>query len=162
LSNGANTLIGGQSLNFSTRAAQEGDVEFLFELKKQAEFGAINAIFGWNEQLQRNMHQDEWAEERPTIIEASGDAVGSFLLQKKEEHFYFCRFFLLPAYQGRGIGSEILSHCLKIADSEGRAIKLCYLQGNRVGGLYRTFGFKVTSEDAQFVFMQRAARNGLC
>ncbi|TOF67966.1 GNAT family N-acetyltransferase, partial [Vibrio parahaemolyticus] len=32
-------------------------------------------------------------------------------------------------------------------------IQLCYLQGNRVGQLYKKFGFEVTRQDEQFVHM---------
>ena len=142
-------------MKFSTRSAKDSDFEFLFELKKAAEFEPIKAVFGWDDKIQREMHQDEWDEEKPTIIEMSGEAIGSYLLQNKGDHFYFCRFFLLPSFHGKGIGSQVLSQCLKFADSENKPVKLCYLQGNRVGGLYRKFGFQVTSEDAQFVHMNR-------
>ena len=142
-------------MKFSTRSANNNDFEFLFELKKVAEFEAIKAIFGWDDEIQREIHHDEWSEERPTIIEISGNEIGSFLLQNKGDYFYFCRFFLLPDFHGKGIGSKILSQCLDIADSERKSIKLCYLQGNRVGELYHKFGFKVISKDAQFVYMQR-------
>lgn len=142
-------------MKFSTRSAKDNDYEFLFELKKSAEFEPIKAIFGWDEEIQREIHHDEWGDERPTIIEISGEAIGSFLLQNKIDHFYFCRFFLLPEFHGKGIGSKILKQCLDIADSEKKSIKLCYLQGNRVGSLYHKFGFKVTSKDARFINMQR-------
>ena len=142
-------------MKFSTRSAKDNDYEFLFELKKSAEFEPIKAIFGWNEEIQREIHHDEWGDERPTIIEISGKPIGSFLLQNEIDHFYFCRFFLLPGLQGKGIGSQVLEHCLNIADGEKKPINLCYLQGNRVGGLYSKFGFKVISQDAQFVYMQR-------
>jgi len=56
-------------MNYSTRSAQSSDYEFLFELKKAAEFEPIKAVFGWDEQIQRDIHAEEWAEERPEIIE---------------------------------------------------------------------------------------------
>jgi len=77
------------------------------------------------------------------------------LFQNKGDHFYFCRFFLLPNFHGKGIGSQVLSQCLEFADNENKPVKLCYLQGNRVGGLYRKFGFQVTSENTQFIHMNR-------
>jgi len=140
---------------FSIRLANRADKAFLFELKKAAEFGPINAIFGWDDDIQQQLHQQEWAEEKPTIITLSGHAVGSYLLQNNADHFYFCRFFLLPNCQGKGIGSEVLTRCITVAEHARKPIKLCYLQGNRVGALYRRFGFQVTSEDKQFVYMHR-------
>ncbi|MCZ4307534.1 MULTISPECIES: GNAT family N-acetyltransferase [Vibrio] len=149
-------------MKYSTRPAQLPDYEFLFELKKAAEFEPIKAVFGWDEQIQRDIHAEEWAEERPEIIEYQGKAIGSVLLQDKGDHFYFCRFFLLPEYHGKGIGSQVLkdfltkADCLTKADSLNKPVELCYLQGNRVGELYLRFGFEITSQNDQFVYMWRS------
>jgi len=142
-------------LKLSNRLARDSDFEFLFELKKAAEFELIKSVFGWDEEFQRNMHENEWNEAQPRIVEISGEAVGSYLLQDIGDHFYFCRFFLLPAFHGKGIGSQILNQCLELADSEQKLVKLCYLKGSRVGSLYQRFGFQITAEDTQFVHMER-------
>jgi len=143
-------------LAFSTRDACTGDVAFLFTLKKAAEFELINAVFGWDEEQQYSFHLAEWREARPRIIEYSGRPVGSYLLQDNGDHFYFARFFLLPAFHNKGIGSHILKQCMSLADGQQKPIQLCYLQGSPVARLYQRMGFEVTAEDAQFVTMQRA------
>ena len=142
-------------MKYSTRPAQSSDYEFLFELKKAAEFEPIKAVFGWDEQVQRDIHAEEWAEERPKIIEYQGKAIGSVLLQNKGSHFYFCQFFLLPEYHGKGVGSKVITDCLAHADKLSKPVELYYLQGNRVGELYLRFGFKITSQNDQFVYMWR-------
>ncbi len=138
---------------YETRKAENSDYEFLFELKKSAEFEPIKAVFGWDENVQRDIHRDEWNEGKPTIIEVDGFAVGSYLVQFHSEYLYFGRFFLLPQYQGKGIGSQVLKDVIEIASQKSLTIKLCYLQGNRVGQLYKRFGFEVSGQDEQFVHM---------
>ncbi|MCF9125062.1 GNAT family N-acetyltransferase [Vibrio parahaemolyticus] len=113
---------------FEVREAIDEDNEFLFELKKAAEYEPVKAVFGWEENAQQEIHRNEWNEAKPTIIEIEGAPVGSYLVQAHPEHLYFGRFFLLPACQGKGIG-------------------------NRVGQLYERFGFEVASQDEQFVHM---------
>ena len=140
---------------FSSRVADEKDFEFLFQLKKAAEYAAVKAVFGWDETLQRKLHQIEFSQKRPTIIEIKGQRIGSYLLQEKGNHLYFCRFFLLPDHQGKGLGSKIMAHCTNLADKNSRLVKLCYLQGNQVGGLYRRFDFVVSHENREFVYMSR-------
>ncbi|MGF1894673.1 GNAT family N-acetyltransferase, partial [Vibrio campbellii] len=93
---------------YETRKAENSDYEFLFELKKAAEFEPIKAVFGWDESVQREIHNNEWVEEKPTIIEVDGVTVGSYLVQYHSENLYFGRFFLLPEHQGKGIGSQVL------------------------------------------------------
>ncbi|MCS0307812.1 GNAT family N-acetyltransferase [Vibrio diabolicus] len=138
---------------YETRKAKSSDYEFLFELKKSAEFEPIKAVFGWDENVQREIHRNEWEEEKPTIIEVDGVAVGSYLVQLHSEHLYFGRFFLLPKYQGKGIGSQIVKTVIALANRKSLPIKLCYLQGNRVGQLYKRLGFEVIGQDEQFVHM---------
>ncbi len=38
-----------ESILFVARQAELGDYEFLFELKKAAEYEPINTVFGWDE-----------------------------------------------------------------------------------------------------------------
>lgn len=142
-------------ISFDIRPATPGDFDFLFSLKKNAEYDAIKAVFGWDEELQQRIHLEEWQEEQPTIVTVDGKAAGSFLLQDKGEHFYFCRFFLLAHYHGKGMGSKVLQQCIEVADRQCKPIQLCYLQGSRVGRLYQRFGFQITSEDNAFIYMKR-------
>ena len=138
---------------FTTRLANSKDYDFLFELKKAAEYEPIKAIFGWDETLQKKIHQQEWNENKPIMIEVGGFPVGSYLVEKHADHLYFGRFFLLPSFQGKGIGSAILESVFELACEESLPIKLCYLQGNRVGRLYSRLGFEITKQDSQFVYM---------
>ena len=57
----SSSIIVGDILKYSTRPAQSSDYAFLFELKKAAEFEPIKAVFGWDEQVQRDIHAEEWA-----------------------------------------------------------------------------------------------------
>lgn len=81
-------------------------------------------------------------------------AAGCFLMQDKGGHL--CRFFLLREYHGNGLGSKILKNYLDLSDRVNKPVRLCYLQGNRVGSFYFGFGFHITSEDQQIIYMERA------
>lgn len=152
-------------VSLSTRTAGEDDYEFLFQLKKAAEFGPISAVFGWDEALQREFHHDEWSAAKPEVICVNGQRAGSYLVEERNirdkltnesyPELYFCRFFLLPEFQGKGIGSAILARCVAQADRRRNLMRLCYLQGNRVGELYQRFGFEIENQDTQFVYMVR-------
>ncbi|MYM58678.1 GNAT family N-acetyltransferase [Vibrio sp. OCN044] len=142
---------------YQTRKANDNDYRFLFELKKSAEYEAVKAVFGWDESVQKEIHRNEWEEERPTIIEVEGVPVGSYLLQLCSDYYYFGRFFLLPEYQSKGIGSQVLESITALSGQKSLPIKLCYLKGNRVGELYERFGFVVTEESEDFVYMFKSS-----
>ncbi|QFI37987.1 GNAT family N-acetyltransferase [Moritella marina ATCC 15381] len=143
-------------MNIAYRLATEQDYDFAFKLKKAAEYEPIKAIFGWDEAVQQQMHAQEWADGKPMLICIDGFAVGSYKIEMESNHIHFCRFFLLPEYQGKGIGSQVLKQLISFAKEKQLPCKLSHLQGNRVGELYARFGFVIDSCDEQFVYMSRA------
>ncbi|USD67671.1 GNAT family N-acetyltransferase [Vibrio sp. SCSIO 43136] len=143
------------TIHFSTRDAGDLDYDFLFELKKAAEYDAVKRVFGWDEALQRELHHQEWLEAKPNIVMYDNQDVGSFLLEQKTDHLYLARLFLLPQFQGQGLGSAILEHCIRRSNQASLPIKLCHLQGNKVNRLYQKFGFQVEWADTHFIYMNR-------
>ena len=89
------------------------------------------------------------------LICIDGIAVGSYKIEINADHIHFCRFFLLPEHQGKGIGSKVLNLLITLAKEKRLPCKLSHLQGNRVGELYARFGFVIDDSDSQFVYMSR-------
>ncbi|NAX42863.1 MULTISPECIES: GNAT family N-acetyltransferase [unclassified Vibrio] len=135
------------------RPASDSDYQFAFDLKKVAEMDGITAIFGWDEELQQVLHRQEWHSGLPTIICADGQPIGTYLLQSKHETLYFSRFFILPDFQNRGVGSQVLQLVVNQANLTQYPCKLCYLQGSPVGALYQRFGFTHYQMDDEFSHM---------
>ncbi len=143
---------------YEIRPATENDFTFLYQLRELALRKAVEAVFGWDENIQMGVCAQEWEEARPDILEINGKRVGSYLVQQNPNHIYFGRFYLLPEFQGQGLGNLILDDILALADHKNLPIKLCHLQGNRVSSLYTRLGFKILSEDAEFVHMMRPSK----
>lgn len=141
-------------MKLSLRPATDADYLFAFELKKLCEQDVITRQFGWDEELQLELHRQEWRSGLPTVICADGVEVGTFRLHLHDERFHFSRFFILPAYQNQGLGSEILTFVTKRCTQLQRACLLCCIQGNRATELYQRFGFTTYRQDSQFIYMK--------
>lgn len=141
-------------MKLSFRPATDADDEFAFELRKATEHDLVTQTFGWDEALQRALHRQEWKSGLPTLICADDQPIGTYMLHDKNDTLYFSRFFILPAYQGQGIGSQVLRDITEFSNQAKRPCLLCYLQGNRAAHLYQRFGFQVYREDAPFVYMK--------
>lgn len=141
---------------FTTRPAETDDYDFFFQLRKISLYDLVQSIFGWDEHIQQRICHQEWQEARPTIIEVEGKKAGSYLVQIHADHIFLSRFYILPEFQGQGMGSLIIQNTISIADSKKLPIRLCYLKGNKVENLYERFGFQITSEDHEFVHMLKA------
>jgi GNAT superfamily N-acetyltransferase len=140
--------------------ATEDEREFSYQVKKAAEGAYIAAIWGWDEDFQRAFHAKEWQERRPDVILYQGTRVGTIYVREEEGILLIRQFFLLPAYQNRGIGSQLLRRAMALADSQGLVSRVAFLQGNRVESLYRRFGFRSTTQRDHYCFMERVPAEG--
>ncbi|KAF4626415.1 hypothetical protein G7Y89_g11744 [Cudoniella acicularis] len=61
-------------------------------------------------------------------------------IMKGPRHYYISAFAVAPKFQGKGIGSRLLMHCLDIVDDEGLATWLTAVPGSHA--LYLRFGFE--------------------
>lgn len=140
-------------MELTFRPATDADDEFVFELRKATENDWVTQNFGWDEALQRALHRQEWKSGLPTLICADDQPIGTYMLHDKNGTLYFSRFFILPAYQNQGIGSDVLRAITELLDRTKQPCRLCYLQDNRVAHLYQRFGFQVVRKEAPFVYM---------
>jgi GNAT superfamily N-acetyltransferase len=88
-----------------------------------------------------------------------GRGVGTVSVRRIGDHIRFGEFYLFPDYQGKGLGTRVLRHCLSLADEQGVPVRLEYLKWNPVGTLYRRHGFAVIGETGIHWFMERAPMN---
>ncbi|MEC5384797.1 GNAT family N-acetyltransferase [Uliginosibacterium sp. H3] len=137
------------------RPATPEDFAFAFEAKREALGPHIRARWAWNEDFQREIHGQRWQERPWFIIEIDGLPIGTLSVEEHADHMRFGEFYLLPAWQGRGIGSDLLRATLRRADELALPVRLEYLQWNPVGSLYLRHGFKQVSESATHFFLVR-------
>ena len=129
--------------------------DFAFEVKRAAMGPHIMVRWGWDETFQRNFHEQRFRDTPLSRIVFQGQAVGTVALMALANHLRLDEFYLLPAHQGQGLGTRILSHCLAIADACGMPLRLRYLKWNPVGSLYRRHGFTVIDESDIHFIMER-------
>lgn len=137
------------------RSAVESDFEFSFEAKCQALGPHVSARWEWDEAYQIELHRKRWSERPWSIIDLNGESIGTVSINRTEEHLQFGEFYLLPSFQRRGIGTQVLLSVVKEADRHALPVKLEYLKWNPVGSLYKRHGFEVVAENDIHYFLVR-------
>ncbi len=140
--------------------ATEDDREFSYQVKKMAEGAYITVIWGWDEERERQFHAKDWENRRPDVIKYRGERIGTMYVRDEEGAIWIRQFFILPEFQNRGIGSELLRRALAEADRLGCASNVAFLKGNPVESLYRRFGFRSAGHRDKFCFMERKPQKG--
>ena len=139
-----------RAVNVQLRPAEEADDGFLFALHRSALGPVIEATWGpWDDQTQRAFHAAWFGDRsRLSIVLVDGEPVGVIDVQEQPGGLlYLARLELLPATQGRGVGSALMHQLIERAQFSGlRAVELDVLERNeRARRLYERLGFQVVA-----------------
>ena len=125
------------------RPATAADSEFCFELHKAAMGEYVTAIWGWDEQRQREHHDRGFAPGDWQIITADGTDAGLLIVDYQPAEIYLSRIEILPYYQGHGIGTRLISALLDEATQRGQDLVLdVFTVNHRAQALYQRLGLK--------------------
>jgi ribosomal protein S18 acetylase RimI-like enzyme len=142
--------------NLKLRKAATADSEFAYQTKKSAFRGYLEQSSGWNEDEQRELHQRRFAEHDFRVIELSDKDVGILAMIQQPECVKLYQMFILPEYQGKGIGEACMKLIVKDADVLKLPIRLQVLKVNpRALAFYQRLGFKRTGENDAHILMER-------
>jgi ribosomal protein S18 acetylase RimI-like enzyme len=123
------------------RPATPADSEFCYQLHKAAMGGYITAIWGWDEQVQRDFHSRGFNPSRWQIITADGTDIGMLDVEHRPGEIYLSRIEICPDYQGHGIGTRLIRALASEAAQNDHDLVLDVLAVNhRAQALYQRLG----------------------
>lgn len=140
---------------FTLRPATTGDYDFVYEVKKAALGSYIEAIWGWDEDEQRGYHQREFKPHALEIVLAEGVPAGYFSVRRGPDAVHLNAICLLPAFQGRGLGSALLQTLVDESKARHVPLRLQVFQANPARRWYERLGFTVTGETDTHFLMER-------
>ena len=138
---------------YQLRPAVFADFDFLYELHKAAIRPSVEATWGaWNDAWQRDYFAQKFGTQGRQIIVFEGQDVGVVLLEEREGAIYIGLIEVLPAFQGRGIGSAVIQDIIQQAQLQKRPVMLHVLKTNEAAKrLYERLGFEITAvEDLKY------------
>jgi GrpB-like predicted nucleotidyltransferase (UPF0157 family)/ribosomal protein S18 acetylase RimI-like enzyme len=115
-------------------------------VKKEAMGPYIISRWGWDDDAQRRTLEEHWESRAFRRIVAGGETAGTVSVERKPDEWFFSDFYLFNAYQGLGIGEEVLSRFLGEAKEAGVPVVLKVIKWNPARSLYERHGFMVTAE----------------
>lgn len=140
---------------WTLRPAAEDDFDFLFRVKREALGEYIAATWGWDEDDQRERARAEPRAWPTQVIVAGGEDAGVLQVDRRGSELYVTNILLLPAFQGRGLGTAILRGLMDEAAWDGVPVTLQVLRANpRARALYERLGFVVTAGTAEHFAMR--------
>ena len=132
---------------YGLRKITEADYNFIYQVKKDAYKKYVEICFGsWKEEQQKEYFKKfiEAYKEGAYIITLDGRDIGFYNGCAIDNKYEIGNICIIPEYQNRGIGTDILNYVL--SENQGKEITIQYFKQNPVGRLYERLGFKLIGE----------------
>lgn len=144
-------------MNLRLRAATSEDHAFLRELNRQAYEDVVTRQFGiWDDSAQRRRFDAKLQRAAFRIVELAGRPIAAVWSSEHDDHIFLHELLVLPEFQDRGIGSQILRWELVRAEAVRKPMRLHTLVLNRAQEFYKRHGFIETGRSDVYVDMERA------
>lgn len=134
--------------DFNLRKITDKDYDFIYHVKKEGYIKYVEYYYGeWNDKDQREYFFKfiNQVKDNAYIIEVDGVDVGFYNGDDIDSDTYeIGNICILEKYQGRGIGTKILTTVLD--ENKNKNITIQYFKINPVGKLYKRLGFVLDGE----------------
>lgn len=133
------------------------ECEQRFAAVKEGIFPYVEAVFGWDDEMQRARLTSEYEPHWFSWILVGGERVGLLCCKPYEDALHVHLLVIFPRHQGRQLGSAVMARLQREAASEGRLrVTLSSFTANQ-GALrfYRRLGYQVVAEAPAFVSLSR-------
>ena len=139
------------------RKATAEDSGFAYQTKKAAFRGYVEQVGGWNEEEQRELHEQRFRSQEFYVLHVSGIDVGIVSLVRESNCIKLNQLFILPEYQSRGYGRAYMSGLIDEAAAGSLALRLRVLKVNRRAvTFYQRLGFTITGESDTHILMEKS------
>ncbi|WP_314927840.1 GNAT family N-acetyltransferase [Aeromonas piscicola] len=131
------------------------EFEQRFAAVKQGIFPYVEAVFGWDDKMQRERltcaYQPHWF----SWILQSSERVGLLCCKPYEDALHVHLLIIFPQYQGRQLGAAVMARLHREAEREGkcRVTLSSFTDNHGAIRFYQRLGYKVVEGDLEFVSM---------
>ncbi len=137
------------------RASQSVDAELFYSITEQTMRPYVIVAGGtWEEESRRKEAAEDAINPGASVILVNAAEAGILAVEKLTSELRLHMLYLLPSFQGLGVGSALVSSLQKEASSRGVPLRLQVLKVNPAKAFYERLGFRIEEESEYFFHMQ--------
>ncbi|QGG49581.1 GNAT family N-acetyltransferase [Lysinibacillus pakistanensis] len=140
------------------------DEPFLYEVYVSTRRKEIDS-WGWSAEQIQHFLEMQWCAQQTSyrkqfpdashcIILSDNKYVGRLLTENLPEHHHLIDISILPSFQGKGVGTFLITQLQQKAKEENKSVILQVFQTNPARDLYERLGFQVMSADEIYLKMR--------
>jgi len=136
------------------RASQSMDAELFYFITEETMRPHVVAAGGtWEEERRRKEAAEDATNPGASVVLVGSAEAGILAVEKLPREIRLHMLYLLPSFQGLGVGSSLLSSLQQEVSRRGVPLRLQVLKVNPAKGFYEHLGFCVVEETEYFFHM---------
>jgi GNAT superfamily N-acetyltransferase len=140
---------------YTLRKSDAGDAEFAYEVVKVTMRDyAIQTWGTWLDEESKIAAMVDTESGKIQIIYIENEKAGVLQLEKRKDEIFINQIYLLPSFQSKGVGRDIVNDLKKMARDENTPLKVSVLQVNPAKEFYIKNGFEIEKETQERAYMQ--------
>jgi GNAT superfamily N-acetyltransferase len=136
----------------------EDDFDALADLRIESMRESLERVGRFDAERARQRLRAGYQPAHTAGILLEGQRVGFYALRPVQGALSLDHLYILPAYQGRGLGAAVLRHIAALADRQNLPVRLGALRDSASNVFYRRHGYVQTGEDTWDIYYERPAR----
>jgi ribosomal protein S18 acetylase RimI-like enzyme len=140
--------MGWVAMAYDLRAATGEDRAFLYRLHVAALKEYVERTWGWDDADQAARFERRFDPQAYQVVVVGGRDIGAIQVERRDREIALNNIQVLPAFQGRGIGTAVICDLQAEARARGAVLSLQVLKVNPARKLYERLGFVVVGETA--------------
>jgi ribosomal protein S18 acetylase RimI-like enzyme len=146
-------------MKITLRDVTTTDNDFLFRLHRETMQTYVIETWGqWDEVWQYQYFFQHFDPRLSQIIVAGIEDIGVLSFVKRTTDIFLSSIELVPAYQGQGIGTQLIRSLMADAHQNRVPLTLQVLKVNPARRLYERLGFSITGETTTHYMMSTESR----
>ncbi|MDN3629216.1 GNAT family N-acetyltransferase [Vibrio lentus] len=150
--------------NMLFQLVSNSEFEELFACVKQGIFIHVDSVFGWDDDFQRQRLLNDYHPSWFHWVYRGKERIGLMCFKPYDNAYHIHLLIILPQYQGRTLGKEVMTLIHKRAMEEQREqVTLSSFRSNtRAISFYQALGYQIVDDgDENFVGMTLTLTNHL-
>jgi ribosomal protein S18 acetylase RimI-like enzyme len=127
-------------MEFTLRPVTPDDLPFLWALRESAMRPNYEPVEGWDDAVQRQRAAESLT---GRLVLVDGEPVGVLTVKDRGHELHLTWIAVLPALQGRGLGTALVRLAQAEASAAGRPLSLHVQPANPARRLYERLGFEL-------------------
>lgn len=123
------------------------DFESLYQIRLVAMRNSLERIGRFDPLRVRHRLADSWDPAMTQHIVCDGVRVGFYMLRRTDHALVLQHLYLMPAAQGRGVGSAVMRMLIDESNWAGLPLRVTALRESPANAFYRKHGFVPCSSD---------------